>query len=119
MTLSNFVQSSKKASSVDEDAPAARPTCQPYCRANARASPINVSRSSIGSATFTSAPQPRIQGSNSRRIGVAEHAYRSLGVHSLTGSLVKVVRLGLMRVRPLPEPPTPALFRRMMVAPHR
>ncbi len=54
-----------------------------------------------------------------RRIGIAEHtfrshlrhAYRTLGVHSLTGALVKAMRLGLVRVQPLPEPPTPALFR--------
>ncbi len=54
-----------------------------------------------------------------RRIGIAEHtfrshlrhAYRALGVHSLTGALVKAMHLGLVRVRPLPEPPTPALFR--------
>ena len=54
-----------------------------------------------------------------RGIGIAEHtfrshlrhAYRALGVHSLTGALVKAMRLGLVRVRPLPEPPTPAFFR--------
>ena len=54
-----------------------------------------------------------------RRIGIAEHTfrshlrhtYRALGVHSLTGALVKAMRLGLVRVRPLPDPPTPALFR--------
>ncbi len=54
-----------------------------------------------------------------RRIGIAEHtfrshlrhAYRALGVHSLTGALVKAMRLGLVRVKPLPEPPTPLLFR--------
>jgi len=54
-----------------------------------------------------------------RRIGIAEHtfrshlrhAYRALGVHSLTGALVKAIRLGLVRVRHLPEPPTPLHFR--------
>ncbi len=54
-----------------------------------------------------------------RRIGIAEHtfrshlrhAYRALGVHSLTGALVKAMRLGLVRIRPVSEPPTPALFR--------
>jgi DNA-binding CsgD family transcriptional regulator len=54
-----------------------------------------------------------------RRIGIAEHtfrshlrhAYRALGVHSLTGALVKAMRLGLVRIKPLPRPPTPLLFR--------
>jgi len=54
-----------------------------------------------------------------RGIGIAEHtfrshlrqAYRALGVHSLTGALIKAMRLGLVRVRPLSNPPTPAIFR--------
>ncbi len=54
-----------------------------------------------------------------RTIGIAEHtfrshlrhAYRALGVHSLTAALVAVMAAGLVRVRPLPEPPTPELFR--------
>ncbi len=54
-----------------------------------------------------------------RRIGIAEHtfrshlrhAYRALDVHSLTGALVKAMRLGLVRVKPLPKPRTPLLFR--------
>ena len=54
-----------------------------------------------------------------RRIGIAEHtfrshlrrAYRALDVHSLTGALVMAMRLALVRVRPLSNPPTPALFR--------
>jgi len=53
------------------------------------------------------------------RIGIAEHtfrshlrhAYRALGVHSLTGALVKAMRLGLVRVKLLHKPPTPLLFR--------
>ncbi len=32
-------------------------------------------------------------------------------MHSLTGALVKAMRLGLVRVRPVPKSPTPALFR--------
>lgn len=54
-----------------------------------------------------------------RGLGIAEHtfrshlrhAYRALGVHSLTGALVKAIRLGLVRVRLMSEPPTPTFFR--------